>query len=87
MSTILSPWSDSRAWWVTRVGFLSIPVRPGVLMKPTRVANHAQPSDQNNLCCGRPRVPWPLANLNSGPGCFGGRSIRCLLTPPPGVVP
>ncbi len=45
-TTILSPWSDSRAWWVTRVGFLSISVRPGVLMTPTRFANHAQPSDQ-----------------------------------------
>ncbi len=29
-------------------------------------------------------MPWPLANLNSGPGCFGGWSIRCLLTPPLG---
>ncbi len=45
-TTILSPWSDSRAWWVTRVGFISISVRPGVLMTPTRFANHAQPSDQ-----------------------------------------
>ncbi len=35
-SMILSPWSNSRAWWVTRVGFLSIPVRPGVRMTPTR---------------------------------------------------
>ncbi len=41
-----SPWSDSRAWWVTRVGFLSIPVRPGILKTPKHFANHAQLLDQ-----------------------------------------
>ncbi len=45
-TTTWSPWSDSRAWWVTRVGCLSISVRPGILKTPTRFANHAQPSDQ-----------------------------------------
>ncbi len=68
MSTILSPWSDSRAWWVTRVGFLSIPVRPGVAHENLRgVTNHAQPSDQNNLCCGRPRGAMAPSELELWP--------------------
>ncbi len=44
-----SPWSDSRAWWVTRVGFLSIPVRPGILKTPTHFANHAQLLDKESV--------------------------------------
>ncbi len=46
MTTTWSPWSDSRAWWVTHVDLLSLPGRPGMLKTPTRFANHAQPSDQ-----------------------------------------
>ncbi len=80
-TTTWIPWSDSRAWWVTHVDLLSLPDAQGC-SRHLRVLP-TMPNRQT-----KESVFWSssgavlFANRDSSPGCFGGRSIRCLMTPP-----